>query len=128
MQLPQYGRLLAILELFLDPLRPRIWKDLAGSTILLAVITPCKTKGEDATQVLTMYKKYAADIVIDVNAVEAVVGRVRSRKSWGIVDRSSALARTVFSTEHDGDRGPAEEGDDEPDDLPQGSEEEEDPE
>ncbi|RPD74679.1 hypothetical protein L226DRAFT_463839 [Lentinus tigrinus ALCF2SS1-7] len=119
-QVTQYGRLLGVLELSLPLRQQYVWKGLAGSTLLLAIISPCKTNGEDATEELTLYRKLAAEIIIDVNAIEAVVGRVYSRKSWGIVDRSNALARTVFTTEYEG-RVEAGEEDDEPDDLPEAS-------
>ncbi len=117
-----YGQLLAVLEL---PLQGRVWKDHAGSTVLLAIIRPCKTNGKDATQELTLYREYAADVVVDVNAVEAVVGRVKSRKEWGIIDRSGALARTVFTADVDAASSAADR-EREQDDLPWGWSDEED--
>ncbi|KAI1785700.1 hypothetical protein LXA43DRAFT_899245 [Ganoderma leucocontextum] len=92
----QYGELLAILELAFDPTQP-LWKHLGGTSLLLAIITPCRTRGEDATKTLTLYWKTLANVVVDLHAVQAVVGRVKSRYHWGIIDRSNDLARTLFT-------------------------------
>ncbi|KAI0628285.1 hypothetical protein C8Q77DRAFT_1068240 [Trametes polyzona] len=97
-----YGHLQAVLECALPPLDP-MWKGYAGSTLLLAYIKPCKTDGRDATESLVFYKDYSAPIVVDIRSVQAVVGRVKTRGSWGIVDRSGVYARTVFTNESEAD-------------------------
>ncbi|KAI0364415.1 hypothetical protein BV20DRAFT_956208 [Pilatotrama ljubarskyi] len=96
-----YGELQAILECALPPGNEARWKDLAGTTVLLALITPCNTRGCDGTRSLALYKDTLAPVVVDLRTVQAVVGRVKSRGSWGIVDRSNGLARTVFVNEDD---------------------------
>lgn len=35
-------------------------------------------------------------VVVDLHTVECVVGRIKRRNEWGIVDRSGDFARTVF--------------------------------
>ncbi|KAI0646642.1 hypothetical protein C8Q79DRAFT_908784 [Trametes meyenii] len=91
-----YGELQGVLECYLDPEQQPIWGDSSGATLLLTLIRPCKTNGEDAAITVTHYRDVRADIIIDVQAIQAVIGRVKSRKRWGIIDRSNGLARTVF--------------------------------
>ncbi|KAI0662144.1 hypothetical protein C8Q70DRAFT_879661, partial [Cubamyces menziesii] len=93
-----YGHLQAIFECTFDVLQT-IWGSLAGNTLLLALITPCNTGGEDATTELTLYEGYRAQIVVDLQSIQAVVGRVASRHQFGIIDRSGTYARTVFVAE-----------------------------
>lgn len=76
-----------------------MWGEYAGTTLLLALVRPCKTNGLDATESVTLYRDVLADVVVDLQSVQAVVGRVKSRDQWGIVDRSRGLARTVFDAE-----------------------------
>ena len=63
---------------------------------LLAVITPCKTDGRDATKSVTEYTKVLSTIVTDLQSVQCVVGRVRRRATWGIIDRNIDEARPEF--------------------------------
>ena len=74
-----------------------------GKLHLLTHITPCKTDGKDATQELTAYYMETVGIVMDLSTIRTVVGRVQTtgggpgtQKHWGIIDRSSALARATF--------------------------------
>jgi hypothetical protein len=39
--------------------------------------------------------------VINLQAVQSVVGRVQQGKEWGIIDRSEEMARTVFVEDDD---------------------------
>ncbi|KAI9068860.1 hypothetical protein FKP32DRAFT_114346 [Trametes sanguinea] len=93
-----YGELQAILEVYLDSSQ-RIWGDYRGSTLLLALLRPCKTNGGDAARTHVTYHESAAEVVVDLQAIHAVVGRVKSRGKWGIIDRSNGMARTVFVAE-----------------------------
>ncbi|KAI0669093.1 hypothetical protein C8Q78DRAFT_945394, partial [Trametes maxima] len=94
-----YGELQGVLECYLAPEQREIWRESSGATLLLALIRPCKTNGEDAAITVTHYREVRADIVIDVRAIQAVIGRVKSRNRWGIIDRSNGLAHTVFYSE-----------------------------
>lgn len=76
-----------------------------GKRVLLAVITPCKTDGKDATKLLTEYSRLQECIVTDLQAIQCVVGRVRrGTKTWGIIDRSTDEARPEFISEVEGTR------------------------
>jgi len=97
-----YGRLERILDF--DVPDNACFGTFRGTRRLLAVITPCVTNGKDATNQLTGYTRTTTEIVTDLQAIEAVVGRVYSRKTWWIVDRTDGMARVVFATgEEDGD-------------------------
>jgi hypothetical protein len=96
-----YGKLELILEC--DIPDKKIWgKYLWGTMILLAVITPCITIGKDAAKEsrLTTYQHTTTQIVTDLRAISAVVGRVQTRNRWGIVDRSQDSSRTEFIPSH----------------------------
>jgi len=60
------------------------------------MITPCSTGGQNAIQDYTIYSDTTTQIITDLRAVQYVVGRVKSRGSWGIIDRSGNFARTEF--------------------------------
>ncbi|KAJ6564764.1 hypothetical protein B0H19DRAFT_942619, partial [Mycena capillaripes] len=69
----------------------------AGKTCLLAVVTPCNsTGGKDASKEITKYRKMGASLVMDLQSVVAVVGRVETRGSWVIVDRTGGFIRPEF--------------------------------
>ncbi|KAJ7436328.1 hypothetical protein FB451DRAFT_1061778 [Mycena latifolia] len=89
-----YGRLEQILVCALP--KDHIFGGFSGKTRLLAVITPCSTAGKDATKEIVAYNRIAAMIVTDVQTVSAVVGRIRTREQWTIVDRSGGLVKPEF--------------------------------
>ncbi|KAJ7466345.1 hypothetical protein FB451DRAFT_1561112 [Mycena latifolia] len=89
-----YGRLEQILVCALS--KDNIFGGFSGKTRLLAVITPCSTAGKDATKEIVAYTRIAAMIVTDVQTVSAVVGRIRTREQWTIVDRSGGLVKPEF--------------------------------
>jgi hypothetical protein len=94
-----YGRLELILEC--DIPNKNFWgRDLQGTTVLLAVITPCVTMGKDAVKEMTTYQHTTTQVVTDLRTINAVVGRVQTRNRWGIVDRSEDSARTEFIPSH----------------------------
>jgi hypothetical protein len=87
-----------------------VWGDLQGKTLLLAVITPFRTTGEDASIKLTYYKDTVASIVTDIRNVKSLVGRCQTRGKSGIIDRSLEHARAVFDA---GDIVPSDESEEE---------------
>ena len=93
-----YGKLELILECKIPD--KRFWGIYLGTTVLLAVITPCVTMGKDATKELTTYQYTTTQVVTDLRAISAVVGRVQTRNRWGIVDRSEDSSRTEFIPSH----------------------------
>ena len=94
-----YGLLEVILECNIPD--KNFWgRYLQGMTVLLAVITPCITMGKDAAKELTTYQHTTTQVVTDLRTISAVVGRVKTRNRWGIVDRSEDSSRTQFVPSH----------------------------
>jgi hypothetical protein len=68
---------------------------------LLACVEPCDTGGLDAASPAHPVVTYTqlnvgSPIIIHVNTIVAVVGRVQMGNTWAIVDRSRGNARTQF--------------------------------
>jgi hypothetical protein len=61
-------------------------------TLILAVIQQVKATLRDG---LYYYKDFGADEVVDLNMVQCVVGRVKDRSEWTIVDRSDTTSAQV---------------------------------
>ncbi|KIK91865.1 hypothetical protein PAXRUDRAFT_830475, partial [Paxillus rubicundulus Ve08.2h10] len=90
----RYGQLEKILVCELGT--QALWRDMKASTQILAVIRPCRTTGEAASQKLVEFRNFHEPIVTDLRSIKSVVGRVKTRGRWGIVDRSDGSARAVF--------------------------------
>ena len=72
------------------------WGIMSGSTRILALITPCVTGGKDASAKITKYQATTTSIITDIQTISCVVGRVKTRGKWGIIDRSGGLVKTEF--------------------------------
>ena len=90
-----YGVLERVLECKLGD--DNVWGDQRGTTHLLAVITPWRTEGEDASREVVTFKHALAQIVTDLGNIRGVVGRIESRGTWGIVDHNVQLVRATFA-------------------------------
>ena len=85
-----FGQLLRVLVLELQASR-RL--DLADpTTIILALIHEVKVTLKDG---IYTYKEFGAEEVVDLKAVQCVVGRVKDRGVWFIVDRSDSVVAQV---------------------------------
>lgn len=67
-----------------------------GSTQILAVVRPCRTTGEDASQKVVEFRGFHELIVTDLRSIKTVVGRVKTRGRWGIIDHSDGCVHAVF--------------------------------
>lgn len=74
----------------------KLWGAFSGETRLLAVITPCATDGKDATKKIVSHDRMNAKIVTDIQTIIAVVGRIKTRGRWTIIDRSQGLVKPEF--------------------------------
>jgi len=81
-----YGQLDKILVCQLG--NNKIYRDLRATELVLALITPCKTNGRDASGSIVGYKELAAPVITDIRNIKAVVGRVRTQGETFIIDRS----------------------------------------
>jgi hypothetical protein len=69
---------------------------LAGEVRLLAVITPYRTGGQDAALQIVSHQHAMATVVLDLQSVMAVVGRVYSQGKWFPIDRTGGMVRPEF--------------------------------
>jgi len=95
----QYGQLVYILVLQLEPF-PEAGSDFTRETThRLACILPCKLlQHSDATKELVEYQEMQeTPIFVHIGVVECAVGRIRTENGWVIIDRSGDFAWTVFT-------------------------------
>jgi len=77
-----YGQLLSILVI-------KVQKSLEiTETVLLATIQSIVVERTPPSCNITFYKGMGARCVVDLNAVECVVGRIKDCGRWAIVDRA----------------------------------------
>ena len=76
--------------------------ELRGTTHLLALITPCVTRGKDAGLELTLYHWTTTAIITELHVILAVVGRVETCGKWGIIDRTGEDIQAEFFSSVDG--------------------------
>ena len=62
------------------------------TTIILALIQEVKATLRDS---IYTYKEFGAEEVVDLKTVQCVVGRVKDRGAWSIVDRSDNVMEQV---------------------------------
>ena len=97
-----YGRLDFILAITLPP-NPRF--DIDEPTLhILAQITEARDAEGDASTEPVSYTELGRTFILDITAIEHVVGRMETRGmrpagEWVIIDRSNNFSRTVFQEE-----------------------------
>jgi hypothetical protein len=94
-----YGRLDQIMVYTLP--KDDIFRNLSGCIHILARITPCNTENKDATEELTDYQTTYAPVVTDIRNIKGLIGRVPTRGRYGIIDRTSGIARIIFNESDD---------------------------
>jgi hypothetical protein len=71
----------------------------SATTIILAAIRTCNLDDVDPWfQGLDIryYSSYGALHVVDITSVQCLIGRIRDRNKWAIIDRSGILARALY--------------------------------
>jgi hypothetical protein len=58
------------------------------TTVILALIQEVKATLRNG---IHYYKEFSVNEVVDLNTVQCVVGRVRDRDEWAIIDRSDNM-------------------------------------
>lgn len=83
----------------------KFWNDqskkINTGLFLLGLVEPCITEGKDATEEVVFYNSTKTSRIMNLVAISSVVGRVRTRNKWGIIDRSRGVARTDFVDEEE---------------------------
>lgn len=90
-----FGQLLRLVVLSLAPSSFRELGLQDPETLILAVIRTVKITQRHSLGV-HFYEQDGPVEVVDLNAVQCVVGRVRDRGRWAIIDRSGALAQIQY--------------------------------
>lgn len=103
---PGYGRLGYVLAFELPT--DKTFRLREPQLCVLAHITECQRLTGDATSELVSYHRMGRSFVLDVTAIENVVGRVETKGvikggKWVLIDRSNDAARTTFQCTIDGD-------------------------
>lgn len=90
-----FGQLIKILVTELPPgIIPLITQP---KRVVLAIISPRDTTNETPLRI-PYYTEHAKTTprVVDINTVMCLVGRIRDRGRWAIIDRSGDMARADF--------------------------------
>ncbi|KAH7918189.1 hypothetical protein BV22DRAFT_1134784 [Leucogyrophana mollusca] len=77
------------------------FNNLSGQLQILTLITPWNTEGADATKKPAFHRSKYVPIIMDLRNVKAIVGLVKTRGRWGIIDRGTGVAATVFIEDED---------------------------
>ena len=67
-----------------------------NSTAILALVTLCKTDGQDASLTPVWYQGMGKVRAFDIATIDCIVGRIKVENRWGIVDRSFGLEHVVI--------------------------------
>jgi hypothetical protein len=59
------------------------------TTVIVAVIREVKAKLKDG---IYYYKEFGLDVVVDLETIQCVVGRIQDRGEWALIDRSDSNA------------------------------------
>lgn len=93
-----YGELQHIYVVHLSPIPSCGLKD--NTSIILAAIKTCNVEQSDVTLDIHWYTNLGAVDFVDINTVQAVVGRVRDRGRFAIIDRNTTnLVSTTYLDE-----------------------------
>lgn len=90
-----YGQLTHILVVRVNAM-PSAIPPSPPTTLVLAVIHSCTILRAHPALDIHYYKNLGRTEVVDITTVQCVVGRVRDRGQWAIVDRSGALVRALY--------------------------------
>jgi hypothetical protein len=93
-----FGQLKNILVVTLSASKPL--KLSAPTTLILAVIHSCNVDAHDDLDI-HYYKNLGRTEVVDMTAVQCVVGRVKVGGRWAILDRSGSMARAYYDPDEE---------------------------
>src|SRR5271170_1368480 len=74
------------------------------STIFLAAIKTCHLDDPDPQLQgldIKFYSSEGAVHIIDITSIQCLIGRIRDRDRWAIIDRSGSLARALYLEDGD---------------------------
>ena len=62
------------------------------TTVIIAVIHKVKAKLMDS---IYYYEEFGADEVVDLETVQCVIGRIKDRGKWALIDQSDSVANNA---------------------------------
>ena len=71
--------------------------------IIFAVIRTCATEETHPSLDIHYYTNHSTLNVLDITTIQGVVGRIRDRGRWAIIDRSGALSRAIYNGDDQSD-------------------------
>ena len=77
--------------------------DFSGQRVVLALITPWNTNGEDASKENVYMTTRKGSFITDVRVIQRVVGVVETRGKWGIIDRTMQSTMKADDIDSDDD-------------------------
>jgi len=89
-----YGQVHSYIRVTL-PARPHLKTD-RKSAAILALVTLCKTNGENASRVPVWYHKMELVRAFDVVTIDCIIGQVKVGNHWGTTNRSLGSERMVM--------------------------------
>lgn len=70
------------------------------TTLILAAIHTCDIEAHNSLD-MHYYSKFGRTEVVDITSVQCVVGRVKSRNRWAILDRTGGMARAYYDPDNE---------------------------
>ena len=70
---------------------------------ILAVIRTCDITETHRSLDIQYYTRDSTLDVLDITTIQCLVGRIRDRDRWAIIDRSGALSRAIYTPDDDDD-------------------------
>ncbi|CDO68471.1 hypothetical protein BN946_scf184754.g5 [Trametes cinnabarina] len=90
-----YGQLQHIFEVQLAPMPSHGYPD-APSSVILAAIQTCQIQRSNLPLDIHYYTRMGATDYVDVQTIQCLVGRIKDRGHFAIIDRSGSLSRVLF--------------------------------
>lgn len=104
-----YGRLLRIFEIQLSVIAPGPANRTPSSPpqlpppVVLAAIQTCHIERSNNDLDIHYYTRMGNTDYVDITTIQCVVGRVKDRGRFAIIDRSGSLARALFREDESND-------------------------
>ncbi len=93
-----YGQLKQVLQFDLAPV-PEC--DIPNTTpLIVAVIQVCNIDADDHNLDIHYYTRLGAVQYVDITTVQCVVGRIKDRGRYAIIDRSGSLSCALYTPEN----------------------------
>jgi len=90
-----YGQLQHIFVVRLPAAIQRLLGDSNPEILILGAIFTCNIEEKNDLD-MHYYKTHGRTEVVDITTIQCLVGRIKDRGSWTIIDRSGDLARATF--------------------------------